>query len=388
MKHRRPRRPAHRFEALLVLAALCIVSWSPARAACSNAVHESPKTAPLAELLCADNAADGLQSLLFTAWHGDQPILTLALGDSFSGVPATAGMHFRAGIMQTEALATILLQLVDEQQVTLNAPIARWLPSLPHAKDVTLEMLADSRSGYADYLSDPRVQKIFEQDPFQPFTADQLVADAMSQPMVFTPGTGFHYAHTNLVVLGLALQKITGESVAQLVQERIISRLGLTNTQIPMSADIQAPVQHAFSRDRGVYEDSTYFDPSWALFSGTITSDLHDVAVFQRALGTGSLLSKAGFAAQLSSINAGSGPMTKQLYYGLGVIVANTWILQHARVSGYDVVMAYLPSRDLTIVVSTALGVPSTAKSGYSASIFKDAAHALAPEHPIPDLFT
>lgn len=104
--------------------------------------------------------------------------------------------------------------------------------------------------------------------------------------------------------------------------------------------------------------------------------------------GTGALLSKAAFAAQLAPTNAGSGPMTKNLYYGVGVLVVDTWILQHARVSGCDVVMAYLPSRDLTIVVSTAIGPTSTSKAGYSASIFKDAAKYLAPQWPIPSLFT
>jgi D-alanyl-D-alanine carboxypeptidase len=340
------------------------------------------------QALCADNTSAGLASVLFGAWTGTKPILVTAIGDSLSGVPATTSMHFRAGIMETEMLTTILLQLVDGGQVSLNSTIAQWLPSLPHAGEVTLGMLANSRSGYPDYLANPKVQEIFNKNPFQPFTAAQLIDYAMAQPMVFKPGSGFHYAHTNLVVLGLALEKITGKSVAQLIQERIVSRLGLQDTQIPTAADIQWPVQHAYSRDRGVYEDSTYFHPSWAMYSGTITSSLHDVALFQRALGTHSFVSKAAFAAQLAPTNASSGPMTKEFYYGLGVIVANTWIVQHARVSGYDVVMAYLPSRDLTIVVSATIGPASTAKNGYSAAIFKNAAKLLAPEHPIPSLFT
>ncbi|HXW50565.1 MAG TPA: serine hydrolase domain-containing protein [Candidatus Acidoferrales bacterium] len=359
-----------------------------AHAACPGEIHETPASQNLVALLCAQSKTDGLQSLLFGAWKGDQPLLTLALGQSFSGVPAATGMHFRAGIMETEALVAILLQLVDAGQVKLDEPIGQWLPTLPHADKVTLQMLADSRSGYPDYLDNPRVQAIFTSDPFQPFTNDQILGYAMSQPMAFTPGAGFHYAHTNIVILGLALQKITGLSVAQLLQERIFSRLGLDDTKIPTSADIQAPVQHAFTRDRGFYEDSTYFDPSWASYTGTLTTDLRDLAVFQRALGTRSLLSKAGLAELLTQINVGSSPqMTKQFYYGLGVIVANTWILEHARVSGYDVVMAYLPSRDLTIVVSSANGVTSTNGSGYSASIFKDVVRLLAPERPIPDQF-
>lgn len=375
-----------------LIVGLCLVLmalWcAPSSAQCVSAKSSSATAQHLAHIICHDQIAGGVQSVIFGAWTGDTPILTTALGYSFSGVPATTSMHFRAGIMQTEALTTILLQLVDRGEVSLNSPISKWLPSLPHASEVTLGMLGNSRSGYGDYLADKRVLKVFEDNPFQPFTPGELITYAMAQPMAFKPGTGFHYAHTNLVILGEALQKITGRSISQLMQERIIAPLHLRDTQIPSTAAIPQPVQHAFSRDRGVYEESTYFDPSWATFSGTITSNIHDVAVFQRALGKGVLLSKAAFAAQLAPTNAGSGPMTKNLYYGLGVIVADTWIMQHARVSGYDVVMAYLPSRDLTIVVSTAIGSTSTLKTGYSASIFKDAARFLAPQRPIPSLFT
>jgi D-alanyl-D-alanine carboxypeptidase len=339
------------------------------------------------QALCADKDSADLASVLFGAWVGTKPILVTALGDSLSGAPATTSMHFRAGIMETEMLTTILLQLVDGGQVSLNSPIAQWLPSLPHVGEVTLGMLADSRSGYPDYLANPHMQEILNKNPFHSFTATQLINYAFVQPMASKPGSAFHSAHTNLVVLGLALEKITGKSVAQLIQERFVTRLDLHDTQIPTSADIAWPVQHAYSHDRGVFEDSTYFNPSWAMYSGTITSNLRDVALFQRALGTHSFVSKAAFAAQLAPTNAGSGPMTQQLYYGLGVIVANSWIVQHARVSGYDVVMAYLPSRDLTIVVSTTIGPANTAKNGDSAAVFKDAAKLLAPERPIPKQF-
>jgi len=380
-----------RFRCVSFIVGLALLTGSFSAAFARPASAEPTNAAKAAQLLrtvVGDKANDGLQSVIVGAYSGKDEILSAAIGDSMTGVPATSGMHFRAGIMQTEALATILLQLADRRVVSLDAPISRWLPQLPHAKEVTLRMLANSRSGYGDYLNDTRVSKSFEDNPFQHFTADQLIQYGTAQPMAFKPGTGFHYAHTNLVILGAALQKITGESVAQLVRERITAPLDLHDTEVPSTPEIQQPVQHAFSRDRGVYEESTYFDPSWASYSGVITSDVHDLAVFQRAIGKGTLLSKAGFAAQLATSNVGSGPMTRKLYYGLGVIVANTWILQHARVSGYDVVMAYLPATDLTIVVSSALGPTSTAKAGYSAAIFKDMARYLAPNWSIPRLFT
>jgi hypothetical protein len=71
------------------------------------------------------------------------------------------------------------------------------------------------------------------------------------------------------------------------------------------------------------------------------------------------------------------------------VLVGNTWVLNRASVAGSDVIMAYLPKRDLTIVVSTAYSAASTPSAkGPGVRFLKDAADLLAPERPIPHLFT
>jgi len=376
----------HAFAAALLLTAPIVAV--PVSAASLSLPTNDSRAEQLMRIISSDRAVSRVQSVLFGAWIGDKPLLTVAAGDSFSGIPATTAMHIRPGIVETEALTTILVELADARRVSLDAPLSTWFPALPRAKSVTLRMLGNSRSSYGDYLDDKTLQKRLDEDPFQTFTAEQLIAAGMKQPMLFQPGTGFKYSHTNAVLLGAALQRITGKPVAALVRERISGRLRLEETEIPSSADVEDPVQHVFYRGRGPYEDSTYWDPSWASYSGTIVSTIHDVAVMQRAFGSGALVSKAGLAAILAPTNAHTPPQTRNFYYGLGVIVGNTWVLQHAQVDGSDVVMGYLPGRDLTIVVSTAIGFESAPSShGYSLLFFHDAASYLAPERPIPSLF-
>jgi len=346
-------------------------------------------SAYLAKIVAADRAASRVESVIFGAWIGASSLLTLALGDSPNGVPATTSLHIRPGIVETEALNTILVKLWDERRVSLDAPLSTWFPALPRAKNVTLRMLGNNRSGYGDYLADEDFQKRLNADPFQTFTADELIAIGMRQKMPFLPGAGFFYAHTNAVLLGAALHRITGQSIAALIQDYIARPLQLEQTVIPDSANVADPAQHLFYRDRGPFEDSTYWNPSWASYSGTIVSTVGDVAMMQRAFGSGRLVSKAGLAAILAPTNASSPPQTTKFYFGLGVIVGNTWILQHAQVAGSDVVMGYLPERDLTIVVSTAIGFRSVpASRGYSLLFFNDAAAYLAPERPVPAAFS
>jgi D-alanyl-D-alanine carboxypeptidase len=185
--------------------------------------------------------------------------------------------------VETEALNTILVKLADERALSLDAPLAKWFPALPRAKDVTLRMLGNNRSGYGDYLTDAEFFKRLTDDPFHDFPAGELIAIGMRQKMTVRPGAGFFYAHTNAVLLGAVLQRISGRSVAQLFEDYVAKPLHLGQTVIPDSADVADPAQHVFYRDRGPFEDSTFWNPSWASFSGTIVSTIADVAAMLRA---------------------------------------------------------------------------------------------------------
>jgi CubicO group peptidase (beta-lactamase class C family) len=96
--------------------------------------------------------------------------------------------------------------------------------------------------------------------------------------MVCEPGTCFAYAHTNFVILGKVLEKATGRGVAELIRDGILVPLSLNDTRSEQTAVIQEPVLHAFDAERGIYEDATYWDPSWTLARGAVmTSNVADI---------------------------------------------------------------------------------------------------------------
>ena len=85
-----------------------------------------------------------LKAVLARVTKGTEVLATVAMGESMTGVPATADMHFRNGAVAISYLATVLLQLVDEGEVGLDDPIDEWLPELPASDRITLRMLANS----------------------------------------------------------------------------------------------------------------------------------------------------------------------------------------------------------------------------------------------------
>ncbi|MFI5829082.1 serine hydrolase domain-containing protein [Streptomyces sp. NPDC051578] len=336
-----------------------------------------------------------LNSVVFKVDSGDRDVVTGAVGESMTGVPADPAMHFRSGSVAIEYMATVLLQLVDEGKVSLDDPVSRWLPTLPHASEITLRMLGSSTSGLHDYVTDKKFLAELEAAPFRHWSFSDVVDIATAPPLWYKPGTSWSYSHANFQILGVALEKITGTPLDRLLAERITTPLALKGTHNAFTPEIPAPALHAFTSERGVYEESTYWNPSWTTAAGAVlTSDICDLARSARAIGSGELLSPQGLRTLLDPGTVGLGGKTGTCpadvclkntaaqHFGFGVLVVHDWILQNPSFSGYAAVQAYLPARKLSIAVTTTQG-PKATEQNPGQTIAARIAQVLAPDHPL-----
>ncbi|MFD3943889.1 serine hydrolase domain-containing protein [Streptomyces sp. NPDC058579] len=338
-----------------------------------------------------------LKSVTVRVTVDGREVVTTALGESMTGVPADPAMHFRNGNVAISYMGTALLRLVDQGKVRLDDPVARWLPALPNGEQITLRMLAASTTGLRDYVPLPEFQQAVSADPFRQWTAKELVALSTSGPRWYDPGTNWSYSHANFLLLGAALEKITGTRLDVLLRRQVMGPLGLRETSNSFTPDIPAPVLHAFTADRGTYEESTFWNPSWTTAPGAVqTTDICDLARSAAAIGSGELLSPSSYRQLLDPGTVGLGhetsicpatvclANTEATHYGMGVVVLGDWISQHPLFFGYSASMDYLPSERLAIAVSTTQG--PAASDGHTAHVIAQRiAAALAPGHPIPD---
>ncbi|MEV1066421.1 serine hydrolase domain-containing protein [Streptomyces sp. NPDC050263] len=338
-----------------------------------------------------------LEAALVKVTVDGRELVTGAVGESMTDVPATPAMHFRTGSVGIAFMGTVLLQLVDEHKVRLDDPVSRWLPDLPHGDEITLRMLGDSTSGLHDYVTDPVFLERLYADPWQHWTPEEVVGISLSHPLWYEPGTNWSYSHANFVLLGQALEKITGTPLEQLLQERILKPLDLRNTRNNDTAVIPRPVLHAYDEERGTYEESTYFNPSWTTAPGAIlTQDICDLARSGQGIGAGELLSRRAHRTQLNPGTVGLGqatdtcpatvclPMTEDFHFGVGVVVKNGWVVQNPSFFGYAAVMAYEPHERLSIAVSTTVG-PDAPAGNNAQTITERIAELLAPDYPLAD---
>ena len=352
-----------------------------------------------------------VRAALVRVTRGDEVVLMQAWGESMSGVPATTDMHFRSGAVSIPQVSTVLLQLVDEGTVTIDDTLSKWLPDVPNADRVTLGQLAQMTSGYADYVQSTEFVTAFLSDPFRQWTPEELYPYGTDQPLFYEPGTNWDYAHTNYVLLGLAIEEITGTPLAEVLRERVLDPLGMTETDDPGTPEIQQPVLHAYDSERrellgiaaGVrfIEDSTYWNPSWSLARGAVqNTDVTDMATVMRAIGRGDLLSEESHALQIAPTLRGQtsaidgcptcAPMTEGYTYGYGIVLQGDWLTQNPLFHGFGGMVGYLAADDLVVSVAAtyeeeafdaATGAPS---GNLAVSVFRAVAGVVAPDAPLP----
>ena len=395
--------------ALAVIVALATLLPGLAARARPATPVATPSAALAAEIAAIGEAAlaqYGLKAVILRVTIDGQEVITVAYGESMTGVPATTDMHFRNGAVAIAYMSTALLRLIDDGVVRLDDPIATWLPDLPDADRVTLRMLANMTAGYPDYVQNPALIDAFYADPFRAWTPEELIAIGLLTPRVFAPGTNWDYSHTNYVILGRALEAISGKPLDVLLQESVLDPLGLANTVAATTAAIPAPVLHAFTAERraplGIpagtpfLEESTFWNPSWTLAAGAIqTTDIRDMATSAEAIGAGTLLSPSSHAAQIDPGLLGFGAplegcpnchtLDETYNYGLGVVLHGDWILQNPLFAGYGGTMGYLPGQKIAIAVATTFDEASYDDQGEyrhgnaSQHVFASIAALLAP---------
>lgn len=225
---------------------------------------------------------------------GSTTILTSGSADLASGRAMTAQDRARIGSITKTFVATLVLQLVGQRRLALDAPVAQWLPDLlPGGRTITVRQLLQHTSGLYDYTEDVDWNRFYQTEPLRRWTPEQLIHDfSLNHPQVFAPGAGWGYSNTGYLVLGLLVEKVTGQPLERLLAERLLRPLGLHDTYLPSRPAIRGRFAHGYTDTGTGQRDVSRIDPSYAWAAGAMVSTASDIATFYRALLAGRVLPK------------------------------------------------------------------------------------------------
>ncbi len=307
-------------------------------------------------------------------------VRAVGISDTSTGAPMSVDDHTRIGSVTKTFTGTAVLQLVDQGRIRLTDPISLYVDDVPSGDVITLDMLGQMRSGLADYAeSDIFLQRIYAEAPEGPdafaTTPRELLDWAFTQPLNFPPDSRWEYSNTNTALLGMVVEKVSGLSLADYLQQNVFGPLGVTRTSFPANGLMPVPYAHGYNETPdGTVVDATQWNPSWGYAAGQVVSTAADLKTWAAAVGTGALLSPFAQAQRLS----GGTTLVPGVDYMFAIFNAEGWIGHNGDIPGYTTVMVYLPERDATLVVMVNSDVPKLHAAGQVAT---DVTSIATPDH-------
>ncbi|HTS47686.1 MAG TPA: serine hydrolase [Bryobacteraceae bacterium] len=205
--------------------------------------------------------------------------------------PNTPDTKFRLGSITKQFTATLVMQLVEQGKISLSAPIAAYLADYPKpaADRITIHELLNHTSGIPGYTELPE----FGAKSREASKPADFVAFFSQRPLLFEPGSKFSYSNSAYFLLGVILEKVTGQPYERLLRERILDRAGMHDTGYDSTAPLLPKRAWGYDSTLNGYRNASYIDMSLPFSAGSLYSTAEDLFRWDRALYTDQILTRA-----------------------------------------------------------------------------------------------
>ncbi len=210
-------------------------------------------------------------------------------------VPVAPDSIFRIGSITKQFTAAAIMQLAEAGKLSVEDPISKYYANAPATwAKVTLRHLLSHRSGIGDYTSLPN---FFEKLAAEDRTPEQIIAMTRDAPMEFEPGTKFAYNNSGYIVLGYVIEKVSGQSYADYVEQHIFKPLGLKDTGYEVSTAVLPRRVAGYGFADGKWTNATYLSMSLPYAAGSLYSTVDDLLAWEKAFFGDKVVSAASRAA-------------------------------------------------------------------------------------------
>ena len=267
--------------------------------------------------------------------------------------PNSPSTKFRIGSMTKQFTAAAILLLEERGKLKTGDPVKKYMPDAPAAWDkVTIYHLLTHTSGIPSFTSFPD----YRSTEATPTTPEKLVARFRDKPLDFQPGEKWDYSNSGYVLLGYLIEKISGQSYKDFIQQNIFTPLGMNDSGYDSNSAVIPHRASGYTPSRNGPVNAGYIDMSIPFSAGALYSTTEDLLRWEQALFGGKVLSAA-------SLKKMTTPFKSDYACGLGVRTVNGHtVIEHAGgIEGFNTQMSYYPDDKLVVVVLGNLngGAPS-----------------------------
>lgn len=276
---------------------------------------------------------------------GDQILLNQGFGMASLewNIPNDPETKFKICSLTKQFTAALVLLLEQDSKLHIDDLVNKYLPDAPASwGKITVRELLNHTSGIPDLIG----EKEFATWSMVPHTPVEQLAFFRDKSLDFEPGTKFAYSNSNYVVLGLVIEKVSGQRYETLLHERILEPLGMKDTGLDTDDLVLVRRAEGYGQGRNglVAARSMSMSVPWA--AGALYSTTDDLLRWEHGLFDGKILNEAELKAMTT---AGQGN------YGLGVEVRDVdglKVIEHGGgIQGFSTELIYVPERNIAVVV-------------------------------------
>ncbi len=268
-------------------------------------------------------------------------------------VPATATTLYQIGSITKQFTAAAVMRLVEAGRVGLDDSISGYLQGLPPAwRRVTVRQLLNHTSGIPSYTdAGPRWVRRWRED----MPTDSLVALTAQDSMWFAPGSGWRYDNTGYVLLGMLLDRVTGEPFPSYVEHGLLRPLGLAHSYYCDLDRVLPGRAPGYQRVTSGWHRAPYFSMTQPYSAGALCSTVRDLARWDFLLATGKVVTPTSFRTMTTPDGA-----ARSRGYGFGLFAdtlgGRRMIAHGGGIVGFASANAYFPDDSLSVTVLTNAG--------------------------------
>ncbi len=268
-------------------------------------------------------------------------------------VPMPPEAVFEIGSVTKQFTAAAVLLLRDAGKLSLDDDLTKWMPEYPTGgRAIPIRRLLDHTSGIKGYTEMPQFPRFTTQD----LPRDSLVALFAAEPFDFEPGESLIYNNSAYFLLGLIIEKASGRSYEDFVEERLFEAAGMSSSRYCHKDELTPRRAKGYQPSSEGLRPADYLNHLWPYAAGSLCSTARDLMAWNQALhgdGQGGDLLPADSYRELITPGALADGTRLRYAMGLGITYrdGSPRIAHGGGIYGYVSELRYLPEHDLSIAV-------------------------------------
>lgn len=267
-------------------------------------------------------------------------------------VPLRPDHVFRIGSVTKQFTAAAILRLAEEGKLALQDELTKFLPDYPTlGKRITVEQLLNHTSGIKSYTDMAEWDALTRRKDFTP---TELVDYFKNQPMDFEPGADYQYNNSGYILLGCIIEKVSGKTYAQYIDEQFFKPLGMKNSYY---GDVQPIIKnradgYSEGSPAGTYVHAEYLSMTQPYAAGSLLSTVEDLFIWTKAVHTGKVLKPESLKMAFTPHVLPNGEDTRYGYgWQIGNLLGTVTIEHGGGINGFLSTLLYVPGEDVCVAM-------------------------------------